>query len=943
MINPSPEQEVQALRDQATRTAALARSAGRLNARLDLAAVLQAVCQEASQGLEVPIATVSLYDEDVDALVYQAGVGLPADFGSQVEPLSRRVYEQYTGLRGNMVVVSDIASLENLPNAKLYRDLNIRTTASTSMIREGELIGRLNVATVGQVRQFSAEELAFLQGLADQAALAIANAQVVADRQRAQLALERQTAQLGSLIEMGQAVASTLDLETVLDRVLEQGVALVQAEGISVLLREADELVFAATNGPGTAGLLGQRAPLSAGIAGEVLRSGRPVLIQDAIGREHLFRQIESPTYQVRSLLVVPLRLAGSLIGVIEALHSQPAAFDVTEQQLLEAAANWTAIALGNARQHERLRSALEAQAGLGEQNDRLYRALSVEKRRLELLYELSQKVATTLNAQDVAANALDLVLREIGSSRGEVFLVNPERDGLEVIGLSGYQPEEALRLLYAQDEPIYDQGLAGAVKASRQVMIVPDVTQDPHWRPWPGAQVERGSAVGVPLMVGEYIVGVMTLFSQTGAFFNGEHQAMLRAISTPVALALQNARLFDAERHAHQIADTLRAANLDLAGTLAVDAILEHLLDHLGELVPYDSASVMILEGRSRLVLRAMRGYERWSEKGVEKGMAFEAGETSNLREIVASQKGLIIPDTRAYPGWLDLALSGYVRSWMGVPLIARNKVIGLFALDKAEPGFFTEAHLRLVEALAAQAAVAIQNARLFEELSTGRALQRRLAQQLVSAQEEERQRVSRELHDEAGQALTALKISLTLIQNDLPQEQTNTREQVQEAIGLASETMEQIRLIAHALRPPALDTVGLNATLEGFCRDFAARTRLTIEYQGRALPNVPPAITISCYRFLQEALTNVAKHSGADRVEVELSYDGDTLALRVEDNGKGIELSDRVTDTGVPRGIGLLGMWERFELLGGRLDIESAPGRGTRLVARVPWRETS
>jgi signal transduction histidine kinase len=408
------------------------------------------------------------------------------------------------------------------------------------------------------------------------------------------------------------------------------------------------------------------------------------------------------------------------------------------------------------------------------------------------------------------------------------------------------------------------------------------------------------------------------------------------------VALALQNACLFDAERQARQIADTLQAAYVELTGILALDSILDNLLDNLSQLVPYDSANVMILEGKSRLVVRAARGYERWTEAGIAQRLAFEVEETANLRQIVTTLEPLIIADTRYYSGWLQLHGSQHIRSWLGVPLIARGKLIGVFALDKAEPDFFTASQTRLVSALAAQAAIAIQNARLFEELSTGRALQRRLAQQLVSAQEEERQRLARELHDEAGQALTALKISLTLMQRELPLELEDTREQIGEAVELTSETMEQIRLIAHALRPPALDTVGLNATLEGFSRDFAGRTRLAIDYQGCMLPLAPPAVTISFYRFLQEALNNVAKHAQADRVMVALSYDGEVIRLLVEDNGQGFDVAERLAVSAMPGGIGLLGMRERFELLGGRLEIESQPGRGTRLLASVPWRET-
>jgi signal transduction histidine kinase len=107
-------------------------------------------------------------------------------------------------------------------------------------------------------------------------------------------------------------------------------------------------------------------------------------------------------------------------------------------------------------------------------------------------------------------------------------------------------------------------------------------------------------------------------------------------------------------------------------------------------------------------------------------------------------------------------------------------------------------------------------------------------LAKQVVFAQEEERHRVSRELHDEAGQALTALKLGLTLIQNELPAEAEALRRKLTEAVALADVTTDRIRLLAHGLRPPALDTVGLNLTLEAFCRDFAKRTQMRIQYEG-------------------------------------------------------------------------------------------------------------
>jgi signal transduction histidine kinase len=240
----------------------------------------------------------------------------------------------------------------------------------------------------------------------------------------------------------------------------------------------------------------------------------------------------------------------------------------------------------------------------------------------------------------------------------------------------------------------------------------------------------------------------------------------------------------------------------------------------------------------------------------------------------------------------------------------------------------------------LAAQASIAVQNARLFAQVQAGQQRLRQLSKQVVSAQEEERQRISRELHDEAGQALTALKISLEMIKGGWQEVPGVIARQMDDAIEMTDQTMEQIRLLAHDLRPPVLDTFGLTTSLEGLCRDFGRRTNLAIEFSGVTLPELPEAVTISFYRFVQEALTNVARHADATEVKVELLDDGDKIIVTVTDNGKGFD-AEAIFAGSERGGIGLMGMQDRFELLNGWVEIVAAPGQGTRVEAHVPYRE--
>jgi len=273
-----------------------------------------------------------------------------------------------------------------------------------------------------------------------------------------------------------------------------------------------------------------------------------------------------------------------------------------------------------------------------------------------------------------------------------------------------------------------------------------------------------------------------------------------------------------------------------------------------------------------------------------------------------------------------------------ISAPLLFQGKLIGALYLGANTPGAFSAEQAEIICHVADPLAIAIQNARLFDEVLAGRGQLQVLSQRLIEAQETERRRVSRDLHEQAGQSLTALKIGLELMQADLRADSEKSHQSLQEAVTLTNQTLEQIRLLAQDLRPPELDVVGLDPTLEDYCHDFAEHARLSIDYAGTELPELPDAVTICFYRVLQEALTNVAKHAHASHVWVALRCDADTLSLSVEDDGQGFDAPTEVSVSRQSRGIGLVGMRERLELLRGRLEIKSRPGQGTRLVAYAP-----
>lgn len=206
-----------------------------------------------------------------------------------------------------------------------------------------------------------------------------------------------------------------------------------------------------------------------------------------------------------------------------------------------------------------------------------------------------------------------------------------------------------------------------------------------------------------------------------------------------------------------------------------------------------------------------------------------------------------------------------------------------------------------------------------------------RHLALQLATVQEEERRALALELHDNAGQVLTALLIHLQLLAEELPPELQQERERLNEVIALGASLGEDLRSLAHSLRPPLIDRLGLDGALRVLCEELSYHTSLPISYQAAELPELDDIVAVSCYRFVQEALNNVTRHARANQATVTLSRNATHLTLEVADDGIGFEPENA-------SGLGLLGMRERIESIGGELTINSAPGAGCHLVARVP-----
>jgi signal transduction histidine kinase len=226
--------------------------------------------------------------------------------------------------------------------------------------------------------------------------------------------------------------------------------------------------------------------------------------------------------------------------------------------------------------------------------------------------------------------------------------------------------------------------------------------------------------------------------------------------------------------------------------------------------------------------------------------------------------------------------------------------------------------------------------------EMARYRTELQKLTRRLINAQETERKELSRELHDEIGQALTAININLNEIEKDIPPECTpKVRLRLAESDAIVEKMMGQIHEISLDLHPAMLDDLGLVPTLRWYGKRFAKRVGVAVEIDAEDFPvQMNSDLSTNLYRIVQEALTNIAKHAHAKKVAIQLSLEHSVFQLSIKDDGIGFNVK-KPRDLGFPAsGMGLMGMQERVAYIQGSLDIESGPERGTSLLISIPWK---
>ncbi len=274
--------------------------------------------------------------------------------------------------------------------------------------------------------------------------------------------------------------------------------------------------------------------------------------------------------------------------------------------------------------------------------------------------------------------------------------------------------------------------------------------------------------------------------------------------------------------------------------------------------------------------------------------------------------------------------------QSYAAIPLAVSSEPIGFLKLLSKDEGFFTQDRILLIQSYANLAAVIIQNSWLFEEVRKSNRQLHALSQRLIQAQEQERLHLSRELHDESGQLLAALLVQLGLLEREAEHDGL-VYKRISELKETTNEIQTNLHQLAVDLRPASLDHLGLVTALEQYVNEFSQQYNIQVEFEavGMQKERLPNDVETAIFRIVQESLTNVVLHAEATHVDVVISKRSRHVAATIEDNGVGF----KPTTPTYEDHLGLFGMRERVEMLGGRFTIESSPGAGTTVNVEVPY----
>lgn len=423
-----------------------------------------------------------------------------------------------------------------------------------------------------------------------------------------------------------------------------------------------------------------------------------------------------------------------------------------------------------------------------------------------------------------------------------------------------------------------------------------------------------------VPIRTHGVVVGLLhVVAAEQDEAYTPDDLALAQTVSGALASVVENARLFEREHRQRQIAMSLHEVAAVLTASLELETVVRTIFEQLRRVVRYDGAAILVPAAEDLVIAKAIGLAER------SIGRRIPLTDHDPAVRVFHEQRARIVDDTEGHSDWVDWKTEDRIRCWMGAPLVIGGSSIGVLTTDNFEPNVYDSDDLYVLQVFAHQAAIAIDNARRYEQ-----------AQQVAA--EEERRRLARDLHDSVSQALFSASLTADVLPQLWERDIARGMRALDDLRRFTRGAQAEMRTLLLELRPATLAQAPLDELLSHLASAAGAKVSTEVHLRLERAPALPADVQVALYRIAQEALTNTVKHACARQIVVRLQVQPalgtsnpwrGTLTLEVSDDGRGFDPA-----VPAPGHMGLENLCERAAGIGATLRLVSAPGAGTQII---------
>ncbi len=870
--------------------------AATLSQSLDLSETLSTTLEKVIQVMEIDGGGIYLLDEKNEVLKIVVQCGFSDEFVKEIDEL--QVGEGFSGevvLSGQPLVVKD-RTIDPRLTRMAVAEAGLHSVAVVPLSSKGKISGTLFAITRGR-REFNPQDIELLTSIGRQIGMAVENARLYQET-------KKKLAQLAALQETTRAIVSTLDLDALLTLIIKEATTLLHADGGILNLVDwgkGEDEVYACTGSAND--FLGIRTSLNGGISGWVTLHNQPVISNQIQQDPRVNRESESLLQRLHNTAIAPLSIKDQVIGTLVVVNKSGGkeGFDQADLNLLISFANQAAAAIDNARLYTGERRRAEQ-----------FRAIAEVSRRLTLI----------LDESEVLQQVVQVIQQIFGYYHVGIGII--EGDDLVYQVGSGALWDHPDFQFSPGCLRVGKEGISGWVAATGKPFLAPDVSKELLYIPMEGSAAR--SELIVPILIKEKVIGVLDVQSERLNAFDETDLTVLQSIADQAGAAIENARLFHAEQRRAEQFRVISEVGQQIASAFNVDELVQQIARLIQKSFGYYHVGIGLVEGNEVVSKAEVGAYE-------------EAYQSARLKLGEGSwgwvaQHGVVhlSSDVRLDPHFMIDPGTENIRSHLSIPLKTKDEVIGVLSAGSNHVNAFDESDIILLQSLAHQTAVAIENIRYYERAQR-------------TAVMEERSRLARELHD----AVTQTIFSASLLAEALPEiwekNPQEGRQVVQELRGLSRGALAEMRTLLLELRPSVLAETRLEDLLHQLGEAASGKEGIPVNVMIEGDGILPVDVHLAFYRIAQEALNNIVKHARASQVTLRLGYGlvarqepgqlpGASALLTIWDDGCGFDPVQVPPDH-----LGLGIMRERAQSIGASLTLNSHPGEGTQVT--VLWEQ--